>query len=158
MTPNVVNEDEAEWIERSHGEGFASRRACLGVAAGSENLGCSLYEIPPDRSHCPYHYHSANEEALYVLAGSGTLRSNAGEQAISEGDYVAFPVGEEGAHRITNDSDGPLRYLCFSTMREPEVVIYPDSEKVGVFWGETPDAPGKLFPAEAAVDYWEGET
>lgn len=159
MTPNVINEDDVEWMERSHGEAFASRRASLGVAAGSEKLGCSLYEIPPGHSHCPYHYHSANEEALYVLTGKGTLRVKENDdEDLSEGDYVAFPVGEEGAHRITNSSDETLRYLCFSTMNEPEVVMYPDSDKIGVFWGETPGAPHKIFREEADVDYWDGET
>lgn len=158
MTPNQVNADDVERIERSHGEAFASRRACLGEAAGGEDLGCSLYEVPPGRSHCPFHYHGANEEALYVLEGAGTLRSTAGDADLSEGDYVAFPAGEDGAHRVVNSSEETLRYLCFSTMREPEVVIYPDSEKVGVYWGELPGSPGKLFPADADVDYWDGES
>lgn len=158
MPPTVITEDDVEWMDRSHGETFASRRVKLGVAAGTENLGCSLYEIPPERSHCPYHYHSANEEALYVLDGEGTLRGNSGEEDISEGDYVAFPAGEDGAHQITNSSDEPLRYLCFSTMREPDVTIYPDSDKIGVFWGEAPDAPYKIFRGDDNVDYWDGET
>lgn len=158
VTPNVVNEADVERIERSHGEAFASRRARLGEAAGGEDLGCSLYEIPPGKSHCPYHYHSANEEAVYVLEGEGTLRSPAGKTVISEGDYVAFLTGLDGAHRIENSADETLRYLCFSTMREPEVVTYPDSEKIGVYGMETPGSPRKLFPASAEVDYWDGES
>lgn len=158
MTSNVVSEDDVERIERSHGEAFASRRAPLGDAAGGEDLGCSLYEILPGRSHCPYHYHGANEEALYVLDGSATLRTSAGETEIGEGDYAAFPAGEEGAHRVTNSGDGTLRYLCISTMNEPEVVSYPDSEKIGVYWSEAPGSRGKLFPADADVDYWQGES
>ena len=158
MAQNVVNEADVEWIERSHGETFASRRAYLGEAAGGEQLGCSLYEIPPGKSHCPYHYHGANEEAAYVLSGEGTLRSPEGEEALSAGDYVSFPVGEAGAHRIRNDSSDTLRYLCFSTRHEPEAVVYPDSAKLGVFWGAAPDSPSKLFPLDADVDYWEGES
>lgn len=158
MTPDVVTEEDAEWTERSHGETFSARAARLGLAAGNESLGCTLYEVPPGRSQCPYHYHTANEEALYVLAGAGTLRTNAGDKEISDGDYVAFPIGEEGSHRITNTSDGVLRYLCFSTMRDPEVVVYPDSNKIGV-WGEAPGAPNrKLLRRDAEVDYWDGES
>lgn len=71
ITPTVVNEADAESIDRSHGETFASRDIELGLTAGSEALGCTLYEVPPDHSAVPYHYHTANEEALYVLTGEG---------------------------------------------------------------------------------------
>lgn len=158
MTSNVVNSDDADWMERSHGETFAARGARLGATAGGERLGCTLYELPPGRSQCPYHYHTANEEALYVLDGTGTLRGPSDETELSEGDYVAFPVGEEGAHRITNTADETLRYLFVSTMQDPEVVVYPDSDKVG-FWGDAPGAPDrKLLRADADIGYWEDET
>lgn len=157
MTLPVVNENDVEWIERSHGETFASQRARLSEAAGNEKLGCSLYEIPPEHSHCPYHYHSPNEEALYVLSGTGTLRGASGEEEISSGDYAAFPAGEEGAHQIINDSTETLRYLCFSTRRDPDVTVYPDSNKTGVFWDKNPDAPNQIFQGDGNVDYWKDE-
>ena len=46
--PNVVNEQDLEWGEQSHGK-FGYRRKQLGSAAGGEKLGCSLYEVPPGR-------------------------------------------------------------------------------------------------------------
>lgn len=58
---NVVNEQDLEWGEQSHGEKFGYRRKQLGSAAGGEKLGCSLYEVPPGRRAWPYHYHLANE-------------------------------------------------------------------------------------------------
>lgn len=157
MEGYISNESSAEIIERSHGETFDSRRILLGEAAGGEHLGCSLYEIPPDASHCPYHYHSANEEAAYILAGRGTLRVPDGDAEITAGDYIAFPVGERGAHQIMNTSNEPLRYLCISTMHEPEVAVYPDSEKLGVYWGEGANAPSKIFKIDDEVDYWLDE-
>jgi uncharacterized cupin superfamily protein len=72
--PNVTNENELQWGEQSHGEKFGYRRKSLSSATGGEKLGCSLYEAPPGRRAWPYHYHLANEEAIYVLHGSGTLR------------------------------------------------------------------------------------
>ena len=41
--------------------------------------------------------------------------------------------------------------MIFSTRNEPAVAVYPDSDKIGVW------PPGKLFRADDAVDYWEGE-
>ena len=113
----------------------------LGAAAGGKKLGCSLYEQPPGKRAFPYHCHFANEEAVYVLEGEGTLRIGAKEVPLRAGDYVALPVGEETAHQIINSSTATLRYLCFSTSIEPEVVKYPDSGKVGLMAG-LPAHPG----------------
>lgn len=138
--PNVVNEQDLEWGEQSHGK-FGYRRKQLGSAAGGEKLGCSLYEVPPGRRAWPYHYHLANEEAIYVLQASGTLRLGEREITLSQGDYVALQVGEAGAHQIINTSEEPLRYLCFSTMIEPDAMVYPDSNKIGNFAGAAPGGP-----------------
>ena len=81
--PNVVGDGDLEWDEQSHGEKFGYRRKQLGSAAGGEKLGCSLYEVPPGRRAWPYHYHLANEEAIYVLEGSGILRIGGEEVQVS---------------------------------------------------------------------------
>lgn len=160
---HVIHEDSAERIERSHGEEFEGTGVRLGAAVGGEDLSCTLYEVPPGRKPVPYHYHTANEEAMYVLDGVGTLRTEAGETEISEGDYVSLPAGEEGAHQVINSSDSRLRYLCFSTMNEPDAMVYPDSNKIGIVVGTAPGGPReevtlqKTFRADSDVDYWDGE-
>ncbi|GAA0229066.1 cupin domain-containing protein [Haladaptatus pallidirubidus] len=160
--PRVVNERTLDWEEKSRGEEFHIRRKQLGAESRGERLGCSLYELPPGKKAWPYHYHTGNEEAIYVLDGSGTLRIEDHETSLEAGDYVAFPVGEEYARRVINDSDSALRYLCVSTMREPDIAVYPDSGKVGLFVGAAPGGhEGRTlsgyFPLDAEVDYWEGE-
>ena len=98
-----------------------------------------------------------------MLEGSGTLRIGGGEIQVSEGDYVALPARAEAAHQIVNDSEGGLRYLCFSTMLEPDVMIYPDSGKVGIFGGAAPGGPkekrnfNKFLRSDAEVGYYDGE-
>ena len=161
--PNVANENELEWGKQSHGETFGYRRKSLSSATGSEKLGCSLYEVPPWRKAWPYHYHLANEEAIYVLRGLGTIWLGKREVAVSRGGYAALPAGEPGAHQIINTSDETLRYLCFSTMVEPDVMIYPDSDKVGLFAGSAPGGPkekstlSKFLRGNAEIGYYEGE-
>jgi uncharacterized cupin superfamily protein len=161
--PNVVRADELAWAEQSHGERFAHRRKQLSAASGAEKLGCSLYEIPPERRAWPYHYHLANEEAIYILEGSGVLRIGESEVEVAGGDYVALPVGPATAHQIINRSNAPLRYLCFSTMVEPDVLVYPDSNKVGLFAGAAPGGPRdrrtmqKYLRSDAEVGYYDRE-
>jgi uncharacterized cupin superfamily protein len=116
--PNVFHSTLDEQGER---EGFRHRGESVGLNAGSERLGASLYELPPGEATCPYHYHLANEELLIVLAGCPHLRSPQGWRQLDEGEVVAFPVGEAGAHQLVNRSDEPVRLLIMSEMRSPEV-------------------------------------
>ena len=161
--PNVVSTGDLEWMEQSHGEKFGFKRKFLGAATGGEGLGCSLYEVLPGKRAWPRHYHLANEEAIFVLEGRGTLRIGEKEVAISAGDYATLLAGEEGSHQVINTSDAPLRYLCFSTMVAPDVTVYPDSNKVGIFGGSAPGGPkerrtfSKFLKADAEVVYYEGE-
>ena len=98
-----------------------------------------------------------------MLEGSGTLRIGGEEIRVSQGDYVALPARAQAAHQIVSDSGAVLRYLCFSTMVEPDVMIYPDSGKIGIFGGAAPGGPkekrtfSKFLREEAEVGYYEGE-
>ena len=68
--------------------------------------------------------------------GHADLRDPDGEHELTRGDLVFFPAGPEGAHKITNRSNGRrARSLMFSTMPSPDISIcvYPDSDKVGVW-------------------------
>ena len=141
---------------------FTWRRARLGRQAGSEQLGASLFEVPPGASTFPLHVHHANEELLVVVSGAPTLRTLEGERELTTGEVVAFPVGRRGAHRLDNRTEEPVRVLLVSTMLGPEISEYPDSGKV---WART-YPPGAEPGAESAfliarpednIDYMEGE-
>ncbi len=159
----TVDETELDWQRTDRGR-FAFRRKQLGAAGDGQDLGCSLYEVPPDKRAWPYHYHTANEEALFVLAGEGALRGPGDERrALEPGTYVSLPAGPGGEHTVENTGSEPLRYLAISTMIEPEVLVYPDSEKVGVMAGAPPGGESDerlidaYFKMESAVDYWTDE-
>ena len=73
------------------------------------------------------HVHRANEELLFVLAGTLSLRGPDGTQLLSAGAVVAFPRGQAGAHSLVNRADAPVRYIVVSTTNRPDVVEYPDT-------------------------------
>jgi uncharacterized cupin superfamily protein len=162
--PHVVNVDELEAQVSSTGTKFGAARRSIGQAAGGRGLGCSWYEVPPGRSGFPFHYHCANEEAIFVLSGEGTLRLGDARIAVRAGDYVAMPPGPEAAHRLDNTGTEPLRYLCVSTMITTEVCGYPDSGKFACFAAASAEAAqrrerhiaqvGKLGES---VGYYDGE-
>jgi len=156
-----INESEMRWTELEH-EDTEFRRKQLGEEADSDLLGCSLYELPAGKRSWPYRYHTANEEALYVLRGTGRLRLDDETNPLQAGDYAAFPAEESGGHRIINDGDEPLRYLVMSTTNEPDVTVYPDSEKLGVFVGSPPGGRDSrslhgYYRIDDDVDYWDSE-
>jgi uncharacterized cupin superfamily protein len=153
--PNIY---EPEFDEPREHDGFRARRSRLGRQAGSQDLGASLWEVPPGEAAYPYHWHAGEEEMIVVLRGTLRLRTPAGWTTLEEGDLVSFPVGEAGAHQLANDGPEPAQMLSFSTQFGAEICVYPDSRKVGAF-DDRPDGVGlaKLFRFEDAVDYWEGE-
>ncbi|WP_066418263.1 cupin domain-containing protein [Halorubrum aethiopicum] len=163
-----VNEADLEWTETDRGEARFKRKQ-LGEAAGGDALGCSLYELPSGHKSWPFHYHAANEEAIYVLAGTGAIRLATGEDDpadethdLEPGTYVALPADASGGHRVINDSEGSLRYLAISTMIEPDVTVYPDSGTFGVYVGSPPGGREErslegYYDADADVGYWDGE-
>jgi uncharacterized cupin superfamily protein len=157
-----VNEADVEGTEYDRGDARFTRKQ-LGAVAGGERIGTSLYEQAPGDRAWPYHYHAGNEEALYVLAGEGQVRTDGDAVRVEAGDYLAFPEGPAGAHRVVNDGDDPLRYLAISTMEAPDVTVYPDSGKFGVFVGTPPGGPkGErdlhgFYRVEDDVDFWVGE-
>ena len=161
--PHVVHEDDIPWQESAHGERYQSRRRQLGHAAGAWQIGTSLMELPPGKQAWPRHYHLANEEALYILEGEGILRIGEEEVPVRPGSFAALPVGEGCAHALQNTGSSPLRYLVFSTMRVPDILVYPDTGKVGLMAGSAPggDASARtlhtFLRADATVSYWEGE-
>jgi uncharacterized cupin superfamily protein len=143
----VANIFEPDWDAEQDEQPFSWRRARLGRQAGSEELGASLFELPPGRSSFPLHVHHANEELIVVLAGRPTLRTLEDERELVPGEVVACPRGRRGAHRLDNRSQEPARVLIVSTMVAPEVNEYPDSGKV---WART-YAPG-ADPGGEAVE------
>ena len=114
-------EQEEDW---SGGGGLVKRFVGRGPV-----LGASLYELRPGNFEI-YHAHHGSEELLIVLRGRPTLRTPEGERQLDEGEVVHFPTGPEGAHGLRNETDAPVRYVMAGIRVSPEVVEYPDLQKV----------------------------
>jgi uncharacterized cupin superfamily protein len=139
---------------------FTVRWAEIGIQAGTKELGVSLYELRPGEATFPLHLHHGNEEMIIVLTGRPTLRTLDDERELVPGEVVPCLRGKKGAHRLDNKTDEDCRVLIFSTMKAPEVVEYPDSGKVlarSQLWRQDDDFLRKIFRADDAVDYYDGE-
>ena len=152
---NVFNMYGDEWDRTEDRDGWRKRGSWIGKRLNAELIGASIYELDPGSRLFPYHTHHTNEEWLFVVYGNPTLRSVDGEQELREGDVVCFRRGECGRHQVSNRTDAPVRILMVSTLMNPEVVEYPDSDKIGVR-----DASGErilLSRPGPQLDYWDGE-
>jgi uncharacterized cupin superfamily protein len=155
----MVNIEDPHYDEPREGAGFCCKRARISRQAGAERLGVSLWEVRPGEAAYPYHAHLTEEELLIVLEGTPSLRTPSGWRELEQGEVVSFLRGEQGAHQIVNRSDAVVRFLAFSTNGEPDVVLQPDSGKVGAF-ERRPEGGGlrMWFRREDQVDYYEGES
>ena len=151
----IANLYADEWDEERDREGWRIKEAFIGDRVGSELLGASMSEVEPGNKLWPYHTHHANEEWLIVLRGAPTLRTPEGEQALKEGDVVAFPRGKEGAHQVRNGTDSAIRVLMLSTLIAPDIVEYLDSGKIGA----RSVAGERILLSRPGpdLDYWDGE-
>jgi uncharacterized cupin superfamily protein len=154
----VVNVNEPLFDEPRERDGFRALRARLGRQVGAQRLGLSLWELPAGQAAYPYHYHLTEEELLVVLDGRPSLRTPGGWRDLQEGELVSFPRGERGGHQVVNRTEEAVRFLALSTSGEPDVVMYPDSGKLGAF-ERLPEGGGlrALFRVDDGVDYYDGE-
>ncbi len=95
---------------------------------------------------------------VIVVSGIPALRTPDGWRELAEGEVVSFPRGERGAHQLVNRSEETVRFVAVSTHGDTDVVLYPDSNKIGA--AERLPGGGGLrtyFKLEDQVDYWDGE-
>src|ERR687886_39119 len=106
----------------------------------------SLYELAPGQGMV-FHYHVQREELLVALRGTVSLRTANGWEDLPEGEVVAFPRGERGAHGFENRTDDTVRVLMVSEMNAPNISVYPDTNEIGVFDAALPQdrRVGALF-------------
>jgi uncharacterized cupin superfamily protein len=138
--------------------GFQAGYRRIGPDLGAERIGATIYEVSPGQALCPYHYEYGNEEWLIALTPGATVRHPDGEEEVAEGDVLCFGEGPDGAHQVLNRTEQPIRVMMLSTKRAPEITVYPDSDKLGVFPRPGRDHPDRLLVRrESGVDYWDRE-
>jgi uncharacterized cupin superfamily protein len=89
-----------------------------------------------------------------------TLRTPDGDRELVRGDIAAFPTGPGGAHDVRASRSEPARVLVLSTLSDPELCVYPDSEKLGASGGflRTDGVRARLLNRQAAnLEYFDGE-
>jgi uncharacterized cupin superfamily protein len=117
----------------------------------AKHLVFDIRKLPSGEYSFPYHYHRCAEEAMYIISGSMTVRTNDGFEIAGAGDVLYFETGENGSHQFFNHTDQPCTYFDVKTFYEMDVVVYPDSLKIMI------SRYNEVFKAEDQADYFADE-
>lgn len=98
----------------------------LGDALGLTNFGVNLVRLPPGTASSQRHWHTHEDEFVYLLEGELVLVSDAGEQMLGAGMAAGFPAGKADGHHLVNRSKRDAVFLCVGDRREADEVDYPD--------------------------------
>jgi uncharacterized cupin superfamily protein len=112
-------------------EPFRSRvlpreKRALGDALGLSHIGVNLTTLPPGKESAMRHYHTREDELVFIVEGEVVLVSNDGEQILTAGMVAGFPAGVADGHQLVNRSDRPARYLEISNRDPEDGATYPD--------------------------------
>jgi len=98
----------------------------LGDAAGLTQFGVNLTRLPPGAWSSQRHWHSHEDELVYVLEGEVVLVDDSGEHALRAGDAAGFKAGERNGHHLQNRSSRDAVLLTIGTRDEADAGEYPD--------------------------------
>jgi uncharacterized cupin superfamily protein len=112
-------------------EPFRSRvvpreKRALGDALGITRFGVNLTTLQPGKESSMRHWHTHEEELVYVISGEVVLRTDAGEQVLQAGHCAGFPLGSADGHQLVNRSSAPAVYLEISNRDAADATYYSD--------------------------------
>ena len=105
-------------------------RQRLGNAGGLTDFGVNLMRLPPGNWSSQRHWHSDEDEFVYVLEGELTLIENGGESVLRAGECAAFPKGTRNGHHLINRSDETAVYLEVGSRSPVDVTTCSDIDMI----------------------------
>lgn len=128
-----IDIDAAERVEGSdYPEPFdqpcrSRLRHVLGEAAGLTQFGVNLQRLAPGAWSSQRHWHTQEDEFVWVVSGEVVLVTDEGETTLHAGDCAGFRAGDASGHHLQNRSGAEALVLEVGSRRpEQDVVDYPD--------------------------------
>ena len=101
-------------------------RKRLGNAAGLDQFGVNLTTLKPGAASAQRHWHAAEDEFVYMLAGELVLCEDGGEVVLRPGDAAGFKAGVTNGHCLINRTSSDAVYLEIGTRSSRDRAQYPD--------------------------------
>ena len=106
-------------------------RVSLSEAGGLTQFGAHIITLPPGEWSSQRHWHSHEDELVYILSGHPTLIDNDGETVLAPGDVTTHPAGAANGHHMINRTGQDVRFLIIGTHNPmADSCHYPDIDLV----------------------------
>lgn len=113
----------------SYKDAVAGRR-WKSLAPGLTELGVNLVTLAPGAASSQRHWHTAEDEVVYMISGEAVLIEDDGETALKPGDVAVWPKGVPNGHQIVNRSDADCVMLAIGTnFPDADQCHYPDIDQ-----------------------------
>jgi uncharacterized cupin superfamily protein len=101
-------------------------RQALGDAGGLTQFGVNLLQLAPGTASSQRHWHSDEDEFVFIVQGEVVLVTDQGEEILRAGDCAAFPRGAPNGHQLTNRGHAIAICLEVGTRIPGDSAVYPD--------------------------------
>ena len=133
--PKIDIENAPTRIGARYPEPYRSRvgallRRRLGDAAGLTQFGVNLVTMPPGATSSLRHWHSGEDEFVWVVSGELVLVQDGGETALRAGDAAAFKAGDPDGHHLKNRTSAPASFLAIGTREGSDTCTYSDADLI----------------------------
>jgi len=123
---NLKTDSMTGYPERFRQIVLGRMRKRLGNAVGLDQFGVNLTTLKPGAASAQRHWHAAEDELIYMLAGEVVLCEDGGEIVLRAGDAAGFKAGVANGHCLINRTGSDAVYLEIGTRSARERVEYPD--------------------------------
>lgn len=101
----------------------------LSDPGGLTQFGAFIEVLPPGSRSSFRHWHEAEDEMIYLLAGELVLIEDS-ETLLRAGDCAAWPAGHAVGHCLENRSEAEARYLVIGSRQRIDTIHYPDHDLI----------------------------
>jgi uncharacterized cupin superfamily protein len=130
---NVEPRSRSSYREPYRSRVLPREARALGEALGLTRIGVNLVRVLAGKQSSMRHWHTHEDEFLYVLEGELVLRTQAGEQQLTAGMCAGFAAGSTDGHHLINRSERPASFLVVSNRDPEDSAHYPDPD-VDLMW------------------------
>jgi uncharacterized cupin superfamily protein len=129
LDPATVGETRASGYPEPYRSRMGDRaKRKLGDACGLTRFGVNLVRLGPGSQSALRHWHTLEDEFVYVLSGEVVLVTDEGEQVLSAGMCAGYPAGRKNAHHFINRGTVAAQYLEVGNRVDGDNALYPDDD------------------------------
>ena len=103
-------------------------KRALGNALGLVNFGVNLVKLEPGSQSSLRHWHTQQDEFVWVIDGELTLITDAGPQILTAGMCAGFPKGKPDGHCLVNRGTRDAWYLEVGDRNPGDKGTYTDDD------------------------------